>query len=277
MTSTRTTQAPLLSEAQVAQLVVNPVMTTSAAGRLLTRLPVTGRSLRIPRVLEDPNAGWVAEGDEITIDDPTTDEIVVEPRKIAVISTITNELATDSNPSAANVIGAGLVRDISRKLDAALFAANTTNGPAGLASLTGVQNATAASMDALPNAIVGASYAVEAANGTVTNWVCNPSDAARIANIKRAKDSNEPLLGGSVAEPTARSLFGTPLIVAAACPAGIMWGIDQRTAWCAIWDDATVEADHSVLFTSDRTAIRAKLRVGFAFAHPASIAKVTLP
>lgn len=43
-----------------------------------------------------------------------------------------------------------------------------------------------------------------------------------------------------------------------------------------IREGAEVDADSSVYFSSDRTAIRAKLRIAFAFPHPASIVKITV-
>jgi hypothetical protein len=38
--------------------------------------------------------------------------------------------------------------------------------------------------------------------------------------------------------------------------------------------DAQVESDRSVFFTSDRVAVRATLRVGFGFPSPAAIVKI---
>lgn len=64
------------------------------------------------------------------------DEINIVPAKLAGLTIISNELAMDSSPAALQVVGDGLVRDLARKTDQAFFANTTTNGPAGLLSIT---------------------------------------------------------------------------------------------------------------------------------------------
>ena len=46
--------------------------------------------------------------------------------------------------------------------------------------------------------------------------------------------------------------------------------------WLVVRDDATVEADRSVYFTSDRVAVKATMRAGFGFVHQASVVKVSI-
>src|SRR5699024_3273357 len=72
----------------------------------------------------------------ISPSDSTFDELTVTPSKVAGLSIISRELAEDSSPAAQQIVGDGLARDIARKIDAAFFAASTTNGPSGLGSLT---------------------------------------------------------------------------------------------------------------------------------------------
>ncbi len=65
----------------------------------------------------DPTASWVAEGAGIVPCDPTLSELVVTPAKVAGLTIISRELADDSNPAAAQVVGQGLARDIARRVD----------------------------------------------------------------------------------------------------------------------------------------------------------------
>ena len=53
------------------------------------------------------------------------------------------------------------------------------------------------------------------------------------------------------------------------------WGIPRDRVFLVVRSDATVERDDSVFFTSDRVAIKATMRLGFAFPHPLAIVKVT--
>ncbi|MGE2714347.1 phage major capsid protein [Mycolicibacterium litorale] len=133
----------------------------------------------------------------------------------------------DSSPDAGKVIGDGLARDISRKLDAALFTATTAKGPSGLPSLTGIVAATAASMAALPDTLIGTTYTLEANHASPMNWVAHPDTAARISSLKKATGSNEPLLGNDVSVPGKRTLFGAPLLTSPYVAANVVWGVDK--------------------------------------------------
>jgi len=53
------------------------------------------------------------------------------------------------------------------------------------------------------------------------------------------------------------------------------WAIDSSRVWLVVRSDATVETDASVYFTSDRIAVKATLRIGVGFVHPANLVKVT--
>jgi hypothetical protein len=65
------------------------------------------------------------------------------------LTVISNELADDSDPSALQIVGDGLVRDLQIRLDSPFFGNTVAHGPNGLESLTGVQTVDAASLDNL--------------------------------------------------------------------------------------------------------------------------------
>ena len=60
------------------------------------------------------------------------------PKKVAGLTQISNEAASDSNPAVADQIGRGLARSVAKKIDAAFFAKHRDNGPSGLLSLSGI-------------------------------------------------------------------------------------------------------------------------------------------
>ena len=95
-------------------------------------MQTASHDFRVPVVTADPTAAWTLEGAEITATDPTITEVVATPKKLAGLTVVSNELASDSSPAALQVVGDGLVRDLRRRIDAAYFAAATpTNGPPG--------------------------------------------------------------------------------------------------------------------------------------------------
>lgn len=73
--------------------------------------------------------------------------------------------------------------------------------------------------------------------------------------------------------PTRRTVAGIPVLVSSAVEPNVVWGIDTSRTHLVVLDDAIVETDRSVFFASDRVAVKATMRVGFAFAHAASVVK----
>jgi hypothetical protein len=54
-----------------------------------------------------------------------------------------------------------------------------------------------------------------------------------------------------------------------------VWGITKGYSYFVLRQDAQVEADRRVFFTSDRVAIRATMRVGFGVPTPGTIVLIT--
>ena len=115
----------------------------------------------------------------------------------------------------------------------------------------------------------------ETAHATLTAFVAAPATALALSTIKEQTGSNKSLLGSDPTQPTSRTIAGVPLYTSPAVPANTVWGISAQHSIFVLRQDATVVTDTSAFFTSDRVAMRATLRVAFAFAHPASIVKVT--
>ena len=136
MSLTTATGAGIVRPEEVGQLVVQPVIAASVALTVSSVVTTDAHQYRLPVITADPTAGWFAEGVDITPSDATVDEVIVTPAKVAGLTIISRELAEDSTPDAAQVVGDGLARDLARKIDLAFFANTTANGPDGLLSLT---------------------------------------------------------------------------------------------------------------------------------------------
>lgn len=259
---------------QVGDLIVRPALAVSVAAQVSTVVTTDG-DFRIPIVGSDPSASWVAEGAEITPSDPTLAELVVTPFKIAGLTIISRELAEDSSPEAARVVGDGLARDIARKLDAAYFANTTTNGPNGLLSLTTSTAVEAASSFTTLDSFASAVFTAEGVGANVDAFVTSPGEALALSTLKEQSGSTKPLLGSDPTKPTSRTIYGRPLLVSSAVGVKTAWAIPRDRAFLVVRSDATIERDNSVFFTSDRIAVKATMRVGIAFPHPLAIVKVT--
>lgn len=237
----------------------------------------TSPSYRIPVITSDPVTGWFAEGAEITPSDAVTDEIDVVPAKVAGLTIISNELANDSNPAAVQVVGEGLARDIARKIDAAFFSVVAAPAPAGLAAValtTGTSVEAAASFTTL-DAFAGAISAAEARGATITHFVTSAAEALALSKLKAATGSNLPLLGTDPTKPTAKTIYGRPLLIAPDIAAKTAWAIPSERTYVIVRTGTTVDVSREAYFSSDRTGVRGVMRVGFGFPDPLSIIKIT--
>lgn len=282
MTLNSTNAAAILSPEQVAELVVQPLITSSVAMVTSTVVQTDSHSMRFPVVVSDPDTAWILEGAEIPVSESDLDEILVTPAGLKGLTVVSNELVSDSDPSALDVVGQGLVRDLRTKLDAAWLGDTVTNGPNGLESLTGVTETTAVfdgSLDVIAEAVSLAENAgaptIHPVDGLPNfSLVANPVDVLALSTAKVSTDSNQPLLGVDATAVTGRSALGVRIHSAPACAQGTAWLIPRDRVFVVLRNDPEVVADPSPFFSSYRTAIRAVLRVGFAFPHEAAVVRV---
>jgi HK97 family phage major capsid protein len=261
-------------------LLVEPVQTAARAldPTVSTLVRTASHVFHLPIVNADASASWVAEGAEITPSDPTISELVIIPSKVAGLTIVSSELAHDTSPAAAQVVGDGLARSIAQQIDAAYFGNLSAPAPSGLGALTNtavnriVAGTTPANLDAFAQAL----SLVEQDAAEITSFVANPSDALMIATLKTGSGFNAPLLGTDATNGTARQILGIPLLVTPRVAQGVIWGLSAPRNYVIMREDVSVTTDASVFFTSDRVAVRATMRVGFGFPTPKAIAKIAL-
>jgi len=282
--SQRTTNASsILRPEDVHELLIEPVQRESVAFAASTPVTTSAPEVRFPKLTADPTAGWVAEGEEITVDDAEFGDITVKPAKVAAITAVSVELAADSSPEASKVIGQALVRSLTAKIDQAWFAATTVNGPSGLKSLTGAQLVLAGSAPTNTDAFLEAITAAENVGGTITSWVMTPETALLFSRLKKQVGNEEPLLATDAASADGRKLriagvpvITTPYVSPVASPAPTIWGICRDRTYAVMRSDVVVDADKSVYWSSDRLGLKATARVGFGFPHEPSVIEVRL-
>lgn len=169
---------------------------------------------------------------------------------------------------AAQVVGDGLARDIARRIDQAAVAGLSAPAPAGLATLSGVSTYVNASAFANLDFAAEAISKAEVVGATITSFVADPATALALAKVKTGTGSNQPVLGVDATAPTSRSILGVPLFVSQYVAANTLRAIDSAGLWLVVRDDATVEADRSVYFTSDRVAVKATMRARLRLCAP---------
>ena len=276
MAMSTTGSSSILTPSQVESLVVQPLFEESIAAQVAQIVQINTHSVRFPRVTQDAAAAWTLEGSEITASDVVTDEISCTPAKLATVTVVSNELMSDSSPAALSVVGQSVVRDLKRKVDAAFFTASTTNGPSGLPSLTTSTASAGGSWDDFDWAAAAIS-AAETLHSQITSFVTSPATALQLSTVKQfsTAGSNVPLLAPSATEPAARQIAGVPLLVSPSVAADTVWAVPQQHVFFVLRQPATVVSDGGAFFTKDSTAIRATLRVGFAYTYPLTVVKIS--
>src|SRR5699024_2418340 len=126
--------------AEYSQLITDPVTAAALAfdDRVARTVRTSGREFRVPILVEVAAAAWTADGEEISPTDPVLDEITVVHSNVARLTIIARELAADSSPAAAELVGASLARAITLQVDRGFLGDLAAPAAKGLDSLPDV-------------------------------------------------------------------------------------------------------------------------------------------
>ena len=254
------------------QMVDLEVEAKSVAAQVSTVVATDRETMAFPLWVSDPEVGFYAENTEIALTDGATDELIVVPRKAAGRTQISNEAVRDSNPAVAEQVGRTLARQIAKSLDAAFFAASTTNGPDGLesTSFATVDSEGFVNLDPFHEA---KSTALDL-GAEVSHFVLANDVALTLATLKDASGSNRGLLE-NVADGT--RIAGIPVIVSSDVPAGTVWALDKSQIMYVRRTGTEVVTSGDAAFGFDALQVRATSRVGFGFVNPNGIVKIAVP
>lgn len=273
MTNTRANAAPILRPEEVRPLLLDPIARDSLAAACSTVVYIDTPDLHVPTMADLDVADWIPEGEEIPLGDASFDGQTITPARLVGGSVLTKELAEDSNPEAARLIGESLARDLRRKLDASFFGTKgaNTERPAGLLDLTGTTDVTPATAGDYLGAFLAAEQQASVIDSSTNLYVANPATAAAIS---------ETILTGTagvqdMTAPAGRTILGVPFIASPLVAAGTIYGFNKASTLLVFRTDAEIERDDSVFFTSYRVAIRGRIRASWGFTRPESIIKIT--
>lgn len=275
-----TSAGSILKPEEVHGLIIQPTQEQSVAMQTATVVPTSSSEFRFPVVVDDAAAQWLSEGEDIPLTDPTVDEVVARPKKIASLTKVSRELAEDSSPEATALVGASVARDIAKKIDQAWFAASTAKGPAGLASLIGTAQSVAGGAYTNLDALAEALSLIEDVGGNPTAFVSNSSTVLALSKLKKTSDSNEPLLSPNLAtgatQRIERQLLGVRLHSTpdTNLEDDVVWAYDRAKVFVVLRRDVDLAVDPSFFFGSDSLAVRCTMRIDFAFPHPQSVVRV---
>lgn len=247
----------------------------SIAFKAGTIIRTANEQIRVPLLKADPAVNWVPENTQISLTDPTTDELVIVPKAVKGLVQISNEAASDSTPAVAQQTANSLGRSVAKKIDAAFFANTTTNGPSGLLSLTGINviDTGTVTLDSL-DPFHEAKFAALADGAELTVFVLAPDVALALSKAKQLDSgSNVGLLDqNGVYDGT--TLAGVPVLVSTDVAAGNAWGLDSSQILAVQRTGTEVVQSKESAFDYDAVQVRATARVSFGFANPAGVVRL---
>lgn len=219
-------------------------------------VPVGGRIAHIPRTLTDGEATWTAEGEEIESNAPTGDQLILTPKKLANVVSLSRESIEDAPVNELDAVGNALTRSVATAIDVRAFSdsAATATEPAGLWSLAIPPGAGPVGIDEIITA-VGTVEAV----GTIANAVfLNPADLTALRLLKDASD--RPLLQPDLQAGGAERIAGATIFSTPPLPQGVALVGDARQIVVGVRRDIEVAFSSDAKFTSDSVAARVTAR-----------------
>ena len=230
-----------------------------------TLIPITGKSAHVPRLLSNGNASWVAELAPIPSSAPDADTVILTPRKLANLVSLSNEAIADSNVNVLNGVGLAMTRASARAVDAQAFSANpaTAVSPAGLLDAS---NALPSAVGTPNIATIRARIAGLVALGARPNAVYVGGAAYTALDAENDADGRG-LLEPDPTRPGGTTIAGANLRVVP-LPAG--WAIVAEAGQILVGlrQDAEVEFSRHAGFGTDSTTARIVLRADFGVNDP---------
>ncbi len=211
------------------------------------RVVTTSRDeLRVPRLTADAASAWTAENAEITPADPTADELVARPSKLAALTFASNETVADSNPAVLNMLGESLARSIALKLDLGIFeGSGTAPEIRGLKNTTGIQTVSMGANGAeLTNLdpIADALGMLVEKNAQGSAVVMHPRTWRKLLKLKdQASGSNKPLLlQENVNDAPVPSIYGVRVYLSSQLSTTETQGTSTTASSVYVYDPAQV-------------------------------------
>lgn len=271
---------PIWSAEETWSLLVEPALEISVAAQVMRTVRMSGPTIRVPRVVSDPTAEWVAEGAEIPLGDPTFAEVEMTPSKLALISSVTIEAARDTTPAATQEIGRSLARALATALDKTLLTGATVGVAPNQVQIDGLETISSTPVPAgagwEPGDFLDAQAAAEARGVRITSWLTSPATKRDVALMSMQLPDASALIGAAPSNNGSLNVFGSPVAVHPDVPAGVIYGIPRERCILGIRDAAEIDIDPSVFFSSWRLAVRAVLRAAFGWTDESAVVRLAL-
>ncbi len=216
MTIHVTSANPTLIADEVASLLIQPLEQASTFLAAGPRIIDTNQPLRVPRVASGVTAGFIGEGEQITDDSVSFDEVTLLPsslKSLKVLVRVSNELVRTSVVGLDAVLRQRLVLDVARALDAAMWdGPGTDDTITGILQQDGIATGTLDLTD--PDSLIDGLATAQANHTNPSAWVMTSASFAALRKLKVGESDARYLFDpSSIQNGTALTLMGLPVIV----------------------------------------------------------------
>lgn len=225
--------------------------------------------------VNDSDAGFVAEGAPIDVDDPGLAERLIPTGKIAQVIKLSREQWSQQN--ASTLLSTSVARAVTRAGDIAYVSqvvptSPAVTPPAGLMNVPGIVNggAVAGDLDVLVDLL--ATLATNLA--TPSHILLSPTAWASLRKFKIGTDFNSTLLGTGASDAVPY-LLDLPVIVTPALSGNNGLVLDNTAVVSAVGPVMVATSEHA-FFDSDTIAVRCTWRFGQNVVRPNRIGKFSV-
>jgi HK97 family phage major capsid protein len=222
-----------------------------------TEVRTSAKQIHMPRITGDGAVGWYSELEAIGPGDPVGDELILTPKKVAALTTLSNEAVDDSTPSVLDAVGNAMVKAVAREADRAYFAGTgpANDQPVGIMTLPGLP----ASIGPVDYAeIITAAGVVRAAGGTPNVAYLNPADLTALQLV--VDGNNRPLIQPDPSQGMSETIGGLRIWATPAVPAAQALIAQADQIVVAVRTDASVVVSTDAAFSTDGTVARVVAR-----------------
>ena len=246
------------------------LLTSTVAGHVEGDAP----AVRVTYV-DDAEADFVDEGDEIPEADPDLAEVLVYTGKVAQLIRLSREQWVQDSTS--GLLSSSVERAVTKRANRAYLTqvAPTTPAvtpPVGLLNVFGIVDggAVATNLDALVDLVA----TLEDNDGTPSHWILSSTAWAKLRKLKTGTGLASSLLGAGTTD-SRKILLDLPVLVTPAMTANTGMLIDQTAIVSVVGDVMVAQSEHA-FFTSDSIALRCTFRFGQNVVRPNRIGKFTV-
>lgn len=244
--------------------------------------------LHVPAVSGSAATSWSVEGELIAQTDMNFQGSIVRPTKLAAVLLVSRELIDDADADIIPLVEMDVAKSIALELDRAfLEGSGVVAEPLGLLGTTGIGTKALGAADGAAIKVDDVKQALDAvrvANGIPSSIFMHPKTWRDLTSITTGVASDlRYVLQSSMESPAEGfhpSLLGVPAYtttqinaartVGSTLDATNLYIVDNRHAAIVRREDMRIEISRDVFFQSDLVAIKAVVRVGFAFPQPAA-------